>query len=114
MGLIAFSTLALASGGGGSSGGSGGSSGGSGGSSGGSGGSGGGGGGDGFRSYDIGKKVFHEKIVCASCPYADVVLDKTSAKAIFPELKRRGEIGKELTYRERRSARYYLKKRFGK
>ncbi len=85
---------------------------GSGGSSGGSSGSGGSGGGSIFASYDVGKKVFYEKVVCSHCLYSDLSLESDQVAEILPDLKRSGTIGKTLSYRERKSVRYFVKRRF--
>ncbi len=128
------SSLALASGsGGGSSGGGGGSSGGGsaggasgggsgGGSSGGGSTGGGGGGGDGYvihvskASYDRGKKIFFEQVVCESCPYAELKQTSEGVRAVWSKLKkdlhRKGVIGANLKGKERRSVKAFIRKRF--
>ncbi len=103
-------TLALASGGGGSSGGGSGGSGGS------------GGGGDGAASgnyvskYDTGKKLFLERVVCDSCPYASLELNPEKVGEVWPDLKRdlkkSGTIGQKLSWWQRSSIKHYIKKRF--
>ena len=104
-------SMGIASGSGGSSGG------GSGGSS------GGGGGGDGQSSvyvskstYDRGKKVFHENVVCDSCPYADLELTPEAVREVWKQMKkdlhRKGAIGAELKRKERRSVKAFIRKRF--
>ncbi len=107
------SSLVFASGDGGGGGGAGGSGGGS-------GGSGGGAGESSFlhsqMSYEKGKKIFLEKVVCEVCPYADLELEKESIKKVWPDLKkdikRSGRIGKDLRFSERSSLRRYILKRF--
>ena len=115
-------------GGGGNSGGN--SVGGGGGSSGGGGsGSSSGGGGEGGRhdggppiyvskkTYDMGKKVFFEHVVCDTCIYAELELTPESVgttwRAIKKDLRRSGEIGSDLERRERRSVKLFIRKRFG-
>ncbi len=121
-------SLAFASGGGGGSGGGssgGGSSGGGssgGGSSGGSGSSGGGGGNGGHvfsvseATYDKGKKIFFEYVVCESCPYADLEQTNEGLKEVWKKLKkdlrRKGAIGANLKSKERRSVKAFIRKRF--
>ena len=108
--------VAFGSGGGG---GSGGGSGGGGGSAGG----GGGGGGEGVpqlyvskKTYDLGKKVFYENVVCDSCIYAGLELTpegvRETWKAIKKDLRRSGEIGSNLERKERRSVKLFMRKRF--
>ena len=103
-------SLAFASGGGGS-GGSGGS---------GSGGSGGSGGGDGNlhaqMTYDKGKKLFYERVVCESCLYAGLALETAAVNDVWSdlkkELKQNGSIGQELTSYQRKAVKRFVKKRF--
>ena len=63
-------------------------------------------------SYDLGKKVFQEKVICGSCPYADMELTAQAVSPVVDELGFFGDIGKNLSYDERRSVRYFIKKRF--
>ena len=105
------------------SGGGGGSSGGSGGS-GGSGDSGGGAGegGQGFSSfvskstYDKGKKIFQDKIVCAACPYSELELTPEGVSAVWKQLKsdlkKKGKIGSKLSRKERRATKAFIRERF--
>ena len=90
---------------------------------GGSGGNSGGGGGDGHSSvyvskatYDRGKKVFHENVVCDSCPYADLELTPEAVREVWKQMKkdlhRKGAIGAELKRKERRSVKAFIRKRF--
>ena len=90
---------------------------------GGSGGNSGGGGGDGQSSvyvskstYDRGKKVFHENVVCDSCPYADLELTPEAVREVWKQMKkdlhRKGAIGAELKRKERRSVKAFIRKRF--
>ena len=85
--------------------------------------SGGGGGGDGHSSvyvskstYDRGKKVFHENVVCDSCPYADLELTPEAVREVWKQMKkdlhRKGAIGAELKRKERRSVKTFIRKRF--
>ena len=85
------------------------------------GGEGAGGGGDGggasaAMNYDRGKKLFYENVVCDSCPYSDLVLETEEVKAVWPDLKkdlkRKGEIGKDLRFSQRMSLRNFIRKRF--
>ena len=82
-----------------------------------------GGGGDGppqlkvtKKTYDLGKKVFYENVVCDSCIYAGLELTPESVretwKAIKKDLRRSGEIGSNLKRKERRSVKLFMRKRF--
>ena len=94
-------TLALASGGGGGS---------------------SGGGGDGTASnnpasmYDTGKKIFLERVVCDTCPYASLELNTEKVHTVWPDLqldlKKAGVIGQKLSWWQRISAKHYIKNRF--
>ena len=91
-----------------------------GGSSGGSAGGSGGGNGSGYTvsksTYELGKKVFYEHVICESCPYAN--LEHTSEgvgsvwRQLKKDLKRRGAIGENLERKERRSVTAFIRKRF--
>ena len=91
---------------------------GGGGSSGGSGDSGGGDGGGSAAAmdYEKGKKLFYENVVCDSCPYAGLVLENEEVKSVWRDLKkdikRKGEIGKDLRFSQRMSLRQFIRKRF--
>ncbi len=86
-----------------------------------SGGSGSGGGnGSGYTvsksTYDLGKKVFYEHVICESCPYADLEHTSESVASVWgqlkKDLKRRGAIGENLERKERRSVTAFIRKRF--
>ena len=91
-------------------------------SGGGSGGSSGGGGGDasGYTvsksTYELGKKVFYEHVICENCPYADLEHTSESVGSVWDQLKidlkRRGTIGENLERKERRSVKAFIRKRF--
>ena len=84
----------------------------------------GGNGGDGHQpvllvtkgTYELGKKVFFEHVVCDSCIYADLELTPESVsaswKAIKKDLRRSGEIGSNLVSKERKSVQLFMRKRF--
>jgi len=63
-------------------------------------------------NYDIGKKVFQEKVICSSCLHADLDLNANSVASILPDLNRKGVIGSQLTLRERKSVKLFVKRRF--
>ncbi len=62
--------------------------------------------------YDIGKKVFYEKVVCASCPYPDLELEASKVAEILPDLQKEGFIGKYFSLRDRRSVELFVNRRF--
>lgn len=64
------------------------------------------------KNYDRGKKLFLEKVVCEECPYSEMELVAENAKELLPEIKRKGKLGKGLSYNERWALRYFIKKRF--
>ena len=84
----------------------------------------GGNGGDGHQpellvskgTYELGKKVFFEHVVCDSCIYADLELTPESVsaswKAIKKDLRRSGDIGSNLARKERKSVQLFMRKRF--
>lgn len=77
--------------------------------------SGGGGGGDGpgtKKNYDRGKKLFLERVVCESCPYSDMELNAENARQLLPEIKRKGKLGKGMSYNERWALKFFIRKRF--
>ncbi len=67
-------------------------------------------------TYEMGKKVFYEHVVCDSCIYADLELTPESVsaswKAIKKELRKSGEIGSNLGKKERKSVKLFMRKRF--
>jgi len=98
-------------------------SGGSGGGSSGGGSSSGGGGGNGNAvvyvskaTYERGKKVFYENVVCDTCLYAELELTPESVSSVWKKMKkdlhRKGVIGAELERKERRSVKAFIRKRF--
>ena len=62
--------------------------------------------------YDVGKKVFYERVTCESCPHSDLELNSTSVAAILPDLQRKGSIGKQLTMHERKSVKWFVERQF--
>ncbi len=69
------------------------------------------------KTYDMGKKVFFEYVVCDTCIYAELELTPESVgatwRAIKKDLRKSGEIGSNLKRRERRSVKLFMRKRFG-
>ena len=66
--------------------------------------------------YDTGKKIFLERVVCDTCPYASLELNSIKVRAVWPDLqldlKKAGVIGQELSWWQRISAEHYIKNRF--
>ena len=62
--------------------------------------------------YDVGKRVFFQKLHCESCPLSDLSLDQQSVASIMPSLDSSSDLGKSLSYRERSAVKYFLEKRF--
>ena len=66
--------------------------------------------------YDTGKKIFLERVVCDTCPYASLELNTEKVHTVWPDLqldlKKAGVIGQELSWWQRISAEHYIKNRF--
>ena len=85
-----------------------------------SGGGSGGGNGSGYTvsksTYELGKKVFQEHVICESCPYADLEHTSEGVGSVWGQLKndlkKRGTIGENLERKERRSVKAFIRKRF--
>ena len=69
------------------------------------------------KTYDMGKKVFFEHVVCDTCIYAELELTPESVgttwRTIKKDLRKSGQIGSNLERRERRSVKLFMRKRFG-
>jgi uncharacterized protein (DUF2225 family) len=67
-------------------------------------------------TYDKGKKLFYERVVCEACQYAGLELESAAVSAVWSDLKKdlkkNGSIGQELTKYQRKSVKRFLKKRF--
>lgn len=63
-------------------------------------------------NYDVGKKVFYEKVICEVCPYHDLSLVTEEIQNVIPDLQRSGNIGQMLSLHQRKSVRLFIKKRF--
>ena len=67
-------------------------------------------------TYELGKKVFHENVVCDSCIYAGLEQTPESVsetwRKIKKDLRKSGEIGSGLTRKERKSVKLFMRKRF--
>ena len=66
----------------------------------------------GHADYDKGKKIFQEKVICESCPFANMDLIDENIRAVLPELEQSGQIGQFLSHSDRKSVKLFLKKRF--
>ena len=62
-------------------------------------------------NYNDGKRVFHRKIACDTCPLPSNGLNKNTAGEVIQLLNSRADLMKLLSNKERTSAVYYLKKR---
>ena len=66
--------------------------------------------------YDTGKKIFLERVVCDTCPYASLELNTEKVHTVWPDLqldlKKAGVIGQKLSWWQRISAKHYIKNRF--
>jgi hypothetical protein len=62
--------------------------------------------------YDVGKKVFYEKVVCEACPYHDLSLVAEEIISVIPDLQRSGDIGQFLSLHQRKSVQLFINKRF--
>ena len=66
--------------------------------------------------YDTGKKIFLERVVCDTCPYASLELNTENVHTVWPDLqldlKKAGVIGQKLSWWQRISAKHYIKNRF--
>ncbi len=67
-------------------------------------------------TYEKGKKLFYERVVCESCPYAGLELETAAVKDVWSDLKKdlkkNGSIGQELESYQRRAVKRFVKKRF--
>ena len=67
-------------------------------------------------TYDKGKKLFYERVVCESCPYSGLELETAAVKDVWSDLKKdlkkNGSIGQELESIQRRAVKRFVKKRF--
>ncbi len=61
--------------------------------------------------YDLGKRVFETKLLCAGCPLEGTEISASNFDTIAPKLKKGGELDEVLSKKERKAAKYYLKKR---
>ncbi len=68
------------------------------------------------EKYEQGKKLFLEQVVCDDCRYANLEQSSDSVAAVWPEMKKdlhkKGVIGSELTRKERRAIKAFMRKRF--
>jgi hypothetical protein len=62
--------------------------------------------------YDVGKKVFFERVTCETCLHSELELNADSISAIMPDLNRDGVIGQQLTLQERKSVKWFVKRQF--
>ena len=69
------------------------------------------------KMREIGERLYHERVVCRTCLYAD--LEQTgwsvaaAKKVIWRDLRKSGAIGSEMGIKERFSVKMYIRHRFG-
>ncbi len=67
-------------------------------------------------SYDVGKKLFREVVVCGDCPFGDLALQSENVRQAWKQIKlslrESGEVGMHLKWSERQSIKRYIKKRY--
>jgi len=61
--------------------------------------------------YNMGKRIYHKKVACDTCPLASDSLNKNEAMVVIDQLSTSKEIMNAFTKRERSAVIYYLKKR---
>ncbi len=66
----------------------------------------------GQSNYDVGKRVFFEKLRCDKCPLSDLTLDRESIASILPSLRADPSFDQLLSIREKNAVEDYLRKRF--
>lgn len=64
------------------------------------------------NSYNLGKSVFHKKLVCSSCVMAGQKVQAQDAKNIINKLKTDGAFLSDVKGRKRTALITYLKKRY--
>jgi hypothetical protein len=64
------------------------------------------------ESYNLGKSVLHNKVICDACPGADIKLNKKSAQDLLKKMKKNDPIASTLSNRDRKAGIKYLSKRF--
>lgn len=70
------------------------------------------------RVFDLGERLFFERVVCAACPFADLRLNDIEVtyawRRIQSDLRANGRIGANLGRYERRAILLYIRQRFGR
>lgn len=61
--------------------------------------------------YNLGKRVYHTKLACNTCPLASNRLDKKGAMMVVDQLNSNKAVMNALSKRERKAVAVYLKKR---
>lgn len=73
----------------------------------------GGGGGVGLQNtYNLGKAVFHKKMVCDDCPVKSSRLDSKGAKELINRLMADESFAQQVTGKNRQAVIVYLKRRY--
>ena len=67
---------------------------------------------NGHNSYNLGKSVFHKKLVCNACPASNLKMNKSGATELINDLKMNPDFASELSDKYRQAAIEYLTRRF--
>lgn len=70
------------------------------------------GGGGANQVYHLGKKALYQKLICTTCPLADLELDADQAKNVVSRLNGNEEFSDALTGKDREAIVAYLKRRY--
>lgn len=70
------------------------------------------GGGGANQIYHLGKKALYQKLICTTCPLANLALDVDQAKDIISRLNGDEEFSETLTGKDRETIAVYLKRRY--
>lgn len=67
---------------------------------------------NGHNSYNLGKSVFHKKIICPTCPESSLKMTKSSAVELINKLTEKTGFADNLSDKNRLATIEYLTKRF--
>ncbi|MEM7194969.1 MAG: hypothetical protein AAF402_08465 [Pseudomonadota bacterium] len=62
--------------------------------------------------YHKGKQVFLKKLYCDTCPLAGETLTREFVQQLMPDIAHDGQLGRNLSFRERQSVRHFLRTKF--
>ncbi len=63
------------------------------------------------NSYNLGKRIYHTKVACDTCPLPSGRLDKQGAMTVVDQLNSNNAVIGALSKKERKAVAVYLKKR---